>query len=131
MNKSFESKICNTFFSRRSNERLYYELTSKKRSEFFHKMSHTAEWYLGDCVLKQYKMPLDIDSILSFLNDEQCYFITSYKNFDGDYFNTSDVLDHIWSNGEPYMVINRECKRAYLEIEYDFSEHTSFLLKSY
>lgn len=131
MNKSFELKICNTFFCRRSKERLYYELTSKKRSEFFHKMSHTAEWYLVDCVLKQYKMPLDIDSILSFLNDDQCYFITSYKNFDGDYFNTSDVLDHIWSNGMPYMVINRECKRAYLETEYDFSEHTSFLLKSH
>lgn len=74
-------------------------------------------------------MPLDIESVLNYLNDDRCYFITSFKEFDGDYFNTSDVLDRIWSNGMPYMIIDRECRRAYLETEYNFSEHTAFLLK--
>lgn len=130
MNKPFELKICSTFFSKRSCERLYYELTSKKRPEFFRKMSHTADWYLGDCVFKECKMPVEIESILNFLNDDKCYFITLYKEFDGGCFNTSDVLNNIWANGMPYMAVDRECRYAYLETEYNFSEHTSFLLRN-
>ncbi len=79
MDKPFELKICSAFFCRRSRERLYYELTSKKRDEFFRKMSHIAENYLGDCIAEKYSSLPDIESILLFLNDERCYFISEFK----------------------------------------------------
>ena len=128
MDKTFEQMICNRFFSKRYNDRLYYELSSKKRNEFFNKMSHTADIYLGNCVSDSFRMPPDKEEIVKYLEDDKCYFITKFNEFDGQICNLSDTLEVLWCNGMPYMIVNKKCDKAYLETEYDFSEHKSFFL---
>ena len=130
MNIDFEAKICRAFFYKRCCERLFYELTSKKkRGEFLCKMSHTSKLYVGDCICLELKMPPSIGDIIDFLKDDMCYFITTFEKYDGRFYELSSVLPDVWANGMPYMLVNQECNRAYLETEYNFSEHISYFLK--
>ena len=130
MNSDFEVKICKTFFKKKCCERLAYELLSKKkRGEFFRKMSHSSKLYVGNCIFLEHDMPCDINKIIAFLGDDICYFITTFEEYDGEYGELQTVLSDIWSNGMPYMIVNRKCNRAYLETEYNFSEHISYFLK--
>ncbi len=130
MNADFEGKICKMFFNKKCCERLTYELLSKKkRGEFFRKMSHSSKLYVGNCIFLEQYMPCGIDKIIEFLEDDVCYFITTFEKYDGEYCELQTVLSDIWSNGMPYMIVNRKCDRAYLETEYNFSEHISYFLK--
>lgn len=130
MDIDFETRICKRFFNKRSYERLLYELTSKKkRGDFLCKMSHTSKLYIGNCILSEFIMPPKIDDIITFLNDKKCYIISAYDKYDGKICEITDVLSDIWANGMPYMVVNLHCDRAYLETEYNFSEHVSYFLK--
>ena len=70
-----------------------------------------------------------VDDIAAFLNDDICYFITSYEDTDGRFCDTADTIRKIWSDGWAYMAVNRDCSRAYLETEYDISSHTAYFLK--
>lgn len=130
MNADFELKICKAFFNKRCCERLAYELSSKKkRGEFFCKMSHTSKLYVGNCIFLENNMPSDIGDIIDFLKDDKCYFITTFDKYDGKLCELSNALSDIWANGMPYMLVNQRCDRAYLETEYNFSEHISYFLK--
>lgn len=130
MDNGFEKKICYSFFAPKSSERLFHELSSKKkRPRFLDKMCHTAQWYLADCIFKKSDKLPSKEEITGFLNDDSCYFISTYPNTDGGYFDTSDTLDKLWSNGSAYIAVSRDLQRAYLETEYDISCHTAFFLK--
>ena len=74
-------------------------------------------------------MPPSIGDIIDFLKDDMCYFITTFEKYDGRFYELSSVLPDVWANGMPYMLVNQECNRAYLETEYNFSEHISYFLK--
>ena len=130
MDKEFEKKICDAFFDKRCSERLFYELSSqKKRRDFLDKMCHTADRYIGDCVYKKFGKLPSREEIAAFLDDESCYFITPYEKNDGGNYDTSRTLEEIWSDGSAYMIVSRDCTRAYLETEYSFSGHTAYFLK--
>ena len=130
MDKDTEKKICDSFFDKRSSDRLFYELSSKKkRADFLNRMCHTAGSYIGNCISEKFDMPPTKEQIRVFLNDDICYFITSYNDTDGNFCDTSDTLERIWSNGWAYMAVNRDCSRAYLETEYDHSSHTAYFLE--
>lgn len=128
MDKTFEQTICSRFFNKRCSDRLYYELSSKKRNEFFNKMSHTAERYIGNCISGSFHMPPEKEQIIKHMEDDECYFITKFSEYDGKICNLADTLSIIWCNGMPYMIVNKKCDKAYLETEYDFSEHKSLFL---
>ena len=130
MDKEFESKICSAFFDKRSRDRLFYELSSaKKRKDFLSRMCHDSALYIGNCVHERFDSVPPVDDIAAFLNDDICYFITSYEDTDGRFCDTADTIRKIWSDGWAYMAVNRDCSRAYLETEYDISSHTAYFLK--
>ena len=129
MDKNLEQTICKNFFKKRYSDRLYYELSSKKkRSEFFNKMSHNAEVYLGNCIFASFDMPPKKEQIIKYLEGDICYFITMNSEYDGQICNLVNTLDIVWCNGMPYIIVNEKCSKAYLETEYDFTEHKAFFL---
>lgn len=131
MDNLFEEKICKTFFDKRCSERLFYELSSrKKRSVFLYKMCHDSEKYLKNCIYKKSEKPIEITEIKQFLGKEKCYCLSLNNEMDGVYNDLSKILDLLWSNGMPYLIVDSKCNLAYLETEYNFSEHKSFFLKS-
>ena len=131
MDKEFEERICNTFFDKRYADRLFYELSSrKKRFVFLSKMCHDSEKYLGNCIYQKREHPFDIIEIEKFLGKDNCYCLTSKNEIDGLYNNINTILDLLWSNGMPYLIVNAKCTLAYLETEYNFSEHNAYFLKS-
>lgn len=130
MNKDFEARICRSFFKKQSRDRIYYELsTLKKRQEFFVRMSHTAENYLSDCIYRRFNMPPPLDKIAEFLSPGKCYFITK-DSLDGQLIEPEIALPVIYRCGVPYMAVNADCTCAYLETEYNFSEHKAYFLKT-
>ena len=130
MDKEFELRVCKGFFDKNKWERIYYELSSdKKRENFFRKMSHTAEEYLGCVISDSFKMPPDIDRIEGFLKCRECYFIVQ-ENGDGKFLNTREALSELYRLGTPYMAVTPDCTLAYLETEYDFSDHKAYFLKA-
>lgn len=130
MDKEMERNICMSFFGKRSRDRLYYELSSpKKRQEFLHRMSHTAEDHLSDCIAGRFTMPPPPEDIAAFLAPGRCYFITS-DSHDGQLLDPETALADLYRCGVPYMAVSADCTRGYLETEYNFSEHTAYFLKT-
>lgn len=130
MDMQFEKKICLNFFKKCCQERLIYELGNiKKRRNFYDKIAHTSDLYLkNECIIQCNFMPVCIKEIKSFFNKEECYFMCLNAEFDGTWCLIDYVIEKIWSNGTPYIIVNKDCTKAYLEEEYDFSVHKSFLL---
>ncbi len=92
-------------------------------------MCHDSEKYLGKCIYKTSDRPFDVKEIERFFGREKCYCLSLRKEIDGLYSDLSKILDLLWSNGMPYLIVNAECTMAYLETEYNFNEHKSFFLK--
>lgn len=130
MNSDFEIKIIKKFFSSRSAERLIYE-AAKKRERFFDKLSHTCEEYLQqEVIADKSNMPHNEADILKFLSDKKCYIMAMNSELDGEYARVTAALNSLYRNGSPYLIISADGKKAYLETEYNFSEHCSYFLST-
>lgn len=121
-----ESEIAQ-FFQKRVSERIFYELSSKKRAQVFNKLAHTTEDYI-DCrlIIKKSPRPLDPKELAKQLG-KTVYVIAGHSELDGKFVDTGAVIDELWSCGAPYMLYGNGL--LYLETEYDFSEHAAYLLK--
>ena len=126
MNKEIESQIAQ-FFQKRVKERIIYEISSKKRMEFFNKLAHTAEDYI-DCRLIVEKRPRPFEPTELEKHLGKTVYVMAYNSdSDGDFAELNAVLNELWSCGTPYMLYGNGF--LYLETEYDFSVHTAYLLK--
>lgn len=115
------------FFQKRVRERIIYELSSKKRAEVFNKLAHTAEDYI-DCRLIVEKRPRPFEPTeLKKRLGKTVYVMAYNSDLDGDFAELNAVLNELWSCGTPYMLYGNGF--LYLETEYDFSVHTTYLLK--
>ena len=126
MNAETEKDI-SKFFRKRVRERVLYLLNSKKRGELLDKLAHTAEDYIDTALtVKKSGSPLNPEFIREKLG-KTVYVIAANSPLDGKHAETDAALDELWSNGSPYML----CGNGYLyvEAEYDFSTHASWLLK--
>lgn len=114
------------FFRKRVRERILYLLSSKKRGEIFQKLAHTAEDYI-DCklIVEKSPRPLEPEELAKRLGNT-VYVIAEHSELDGRFADTGAVLDELWSCGVPYMLYGNGL--LYVETEYDFSVHTSYLL---
>lgn len=129
MNKSFEKSICNKFFDKCKSERIYYELTnSKKRMHAIERFSHNSDKLLqpSKIYLSSDKL-IDKEKVISFLCCDECYCICRYNAFDGKMVQIDTALKSLYSNG-PYFIFNIQSFKVFLETEYNFSEHYSYLL---
>lgn len=115
------------FFQKHVRERVTYELSSKKRVEVFNKLAHTAEDYI-DCRLIIEKSPRPIEPTeLKKRLGKTVYVMAYNSDLDGKFVNLDAVLSEFWSCGVPYLLYGNGF--LYIETEYDFSVHTSYLLK--
>lgn len=104
-----------------------YELSSKKRGEFFIKIAHTAEKYIDTrLVIEKSDRPLPEELLEKFFPGE-CFVIAYNSAYDGNTAVFKDAISELWGCGEPYLIYSGEY--LYLETEYDFSIHASYLLK--
>lgn len=115
------------FFQKRVRERIIYLLSSKKRGDIFRKLAHTAEEYI-DCklIVEKSPRPLEPEKLVKRLG-KTVYVIAEHSEFDGRFADTGAVLDELWSCGVPYILYGNGL--LYVETEYDFSVHNSYLLK--
>lgn len=129
MDQKIEEMIINNFFQKNTGSRLLYELKSaKKREHFFDKIAHRCEDFI-DCGLiiqKSYKL-IDIDTIKQILDSKNCYVIAYRSKFDGTFADLETVLNELWGNG-PYLLYSADSDSLYLETEYDFEVHPSYIL---
>lgn len=122
---STEAEIAR-FFQKRVRERIIYLMTSKKRGEIFGKLAHTAEDYL-DCslIVEKSDFPMEREIIKKYLG-KTVYAMAEHSALNGKVVDTDKALDELWSCGVPYMLYGNGY--LYVETEYDFSEHTSYIL---
>lgn len=122
---STEAEIAR-FFQKRVRERIIYLTTSKKRGEIFKKLAHTAEDYL-DCslIVEKSDFPMEREIIKKYLG-KTVYAMAEHSALNGKVVDTDKALNELWSCGVPYMLYGNGY--LYVETEYDFSEHTSYIL---
>lgn len=115
------------FFQKRYRERLLYELTSKKRDEFFKKIAHTAEKYIDlRLIAEKSDRPLPAEKLARFFRGD-CFVIAYHSALDGTVTDFETAISELWSCGVPYLIYAGD--HLYLETEYDFSVHAAYLLK--
>lgn len=122
---STEAEIAR-FFQKRVRERIVYLTTSKKRGEIFKKLAHTAEDYLGcSLIVEKSDFPMEREIIENYLG-KTVYAMAEHSALNGKVVDMDKALDELWSCGVPYMLYGNGY--LYVETEYDFSEHTSYIL---
>lgn len=115
------------FFQKRVRERILYLLSSKKRGEIFGKLAHTAEKYIDrKLIVEKSPRPIEPEKLAKQLG-KTVYVIAEHSELDGRFADTGAVIDELWSCGVPYMLYGNDM--LYVETEYDFSVHNSYLLK--
>lgn len=127
-----EEYFVRSVFRKEFCDRLCYELSStKKRDRFFNKLAHNCEDYINRSVIKRRSdMPMTGSEILAFLRDEKEIFVIAYRSdLDGRSTDADTAVSELVGNGSPFIVVAPGRRRAYLETEYDFSVHTSYLLE--
>jgi len=134
MDKHIEGVFVRAFFDKTFADRLYYELTAEsKRGRFFDKIAHNADRYLKhSTVIRRSIAPLPVSDISKHLmcSKGQCYVIAYRHEFDGCFVDIDDTIQKLHSCGSPYVMFNAEKCTAYIETEYDFSVHESYLLQA-
>lgn len=130
MNPDIEKEIAG-FFQKRVRERIIYLLASKKRGEVFGKLAHNAEDYLDiSLIIEKSERPFDKRAIEKILG-KTVYVMERHGSFgspsDGEFTDIRTALDELWSCGMSYMLYGNG--HLYVETEYDFSTHKSYLLK--
>lgn len=130
MNPDIEKEIAG-FFQKRVRERIIFLLASKKRGDVFGKLAHNAEDYLdSSLMIEKSERPLDKGDIEKKLG-KTVYVLECHGSFgspsDGEFTGIRAALDELWSCGVPYMLYGNG--HLYVETEYDFSTHKSYLLK--
>ena len=131
INREIEEQFVQSVFRREFRDRLCYELSSKKRDRFFNKIAHNCEDYMRSDVIKvRSDMPMNGEDILSFLNTGNEVSVIAYRSeLDGCCAAPDAALSELLANGSPFVLVAAAVRRAYLETEYDFSVHSSYLIQ--
>lgn len=131
MDTEFENMFIKNFFDRQFCDRLQYELSSsKKRIKFFSRIAHECEKYIKhQYIVDKDNMLLPRKLICKYILTKECYVIAYNDDYDGQFVRFEDALNKLWSNGSPYVLVNTSCDCTYIETEYNFSEHCSYILK--
>ncbi|MBQ8780918.1 MAG: hypothetical protein IJZ72_04535 [Oscillospiraceae bacterium] len=124
MTAEIEKEFCDLFLNARYSERVFFELTSKKkRRNGLSRFAHNCKDILNsDRIRRECGGMLSSEETKEFLGYGKCYCICIDKDFDGEFADINNAVEALYGYG-PYILYNAEKKKAFIETEYDFSEH--------
>ena len=124
-----EKEFCDLFLNNRYSERVFYELTSKKkRRDALSRFAHNSRDILNPSrVSRECGCMLYSEETKEFLGCEECYCICVNKELDGTFADIDIAVETLYGYG-PYILYNAEKKKVFIETEYDFSEHWVYFM---
>ena len=124
MTIEIEKEFCDLFLNRRYSERIFYELTSKKkRRDGLSRFAHNSRDILNlSRICRECGGMLYSEETKDFLGNGKCYCICIDKDLDGTFTDIDIAVEKLYGYG-PYILYNAEKRKAFIETEYDFSEH--------
>lgn len=135
MDKEYEGIIVKNFFVKRVQDRVLYELSSKKkRSSALDRLCHDYRYNLNERYLIQLPKPnSDYNEIVSLLNNygavDYCYAISFNKDIDGKHLPLIDALEKAVGFGMPSLISCIPNKLAYFEAEQLSGPPERFIIK--
>lgn len=103
-------------------ERSYFELSSlKKRNKFTDRLNHSWEKVFKMKCLTRVEKEDDyaekIQELLNFKNDEVCYVISNYDEYDDQFLPFKKVFHEIYSRGFGTILVNTSADTFFLDTE--------------
>jgi hypothetical protein len=135
LDKELEIKIVKRFFSKRIQDRVIFELSSKKkRIEALSRLCHNYENTLIPKYMVEIPSPnSDYQEIVSLLKKQgasnECYVISWNGEVDGKHLPLNKALKKVVGYGMPSIVSCVEGEIAYFEAEQEAGSPPRFLLK--
>lgn len=135
MDKEREQIIVKTFFVKRIQDRVLYELqSSKKRRDAIWRLSHTYLDILNEKYLTEIPKPnSDPTQIVKLLKKQGagdlCYSISLNDEIDAKYLHLETALEHAVGYGLPSIISCMPDKLAYFEAEQVVGPYPRFILK--
>ncbi|MEH7146771.1 hypothetical protein [Priestia megaterium] len=123
MNKDIEEIVVRTFFERRIQERVMFELFSpKKRDKALHRLNHDYKRNLREQYMIEIPTPNSCASELANLlkkhdAGKQCYALSFNKDIDEKKLPLLTALEHAVGYGFPSLIVCIPNKLAYFEAE--------------
>ncbi|GAB1792813.1 hypothetical protein [Priestia megaterium] len=135
MNKEIEEKVVKSFFAKRIQERVMFELfSSKKRDDALHRLNHTYTKTLKEEYMIEIPKPNSCaDDIAKLLKQhgagKQCYAISFNEDIDGKDLPLLTALEHAVGYGFPSLIVCIPNKLAYFEAEQVYGHPPRYILK--
>lgn len=135
MDKQLEEIIVKSFFNKRLQDRVLFELTStKKRKDAIGRLSHNYMDVLNDKYMMEIPKPNNnSNEIVEFLKKygagNTCYVISYYGDIDGKHLPLSYALEKAVGFGMPSLILCIPNKLAYLECEQVYGSPPRYILK--
>ena len=135
MNKGIEEIVVKTFFEKRIQERVMYELFSpKKRDKALHRLNHDYKRNLREQYLIEIPEPNSCSSELANLLQKhgagkQCYALSFNGDIDGKELPLLTALEHAVGYGFPSLIVCIPNKLAYFEAEQVYGPPPRYILK--
>lgn len=134
MNKEQEEIIIKSFFEKRIQKRVLFELfSSKKRKNALFRLSHNYKKTLREAymieITRPNSNPVEILSLLTKLGaGDTCYVISSNEDIDGKELSLRTALEHSVGFGFPSIVSCIPNKLAYFEAEQEYGAPSRYIL---
>ncbi|PGZ80542.1 hypothetical protein COE55_06700 [Priestia megaterium] len=135
MNKEIEEKVVKSFFAKRIQERVMFELfSSKNRDDALHRLNHTYTKTLKEEYMIEIPKPNSCaDDIAKLLKQhgagKQCYAISFNEDIDGKDLPLLTALEHAVGYGFPSLIVCIPDKLAYFEAEQVYGHPPRYILK--
>jgi hypothetical protein len=136
MNKEIEEIIVKSFFAKRLQDRVMFELFSKKdkRRDALGRLCHNYTTTLREEYMFEIQPPnSDYQEIASLLKKQgapnECYVISWNEEVDGKHLPLNEALKKVVGYGMPSIVSCIEGKLAYFEAEQESGSAPRFIIK--
>ena len=134
MDINIETKVIKTFFYKNKQDRLLFELATKKRREVIHKLCHRYREFLNPEFIfqesKKFPEPrLLCDTMRAFGVSKRCYVFSEHEDFDGIYSNLDTASGKLHCNGFASLIVGLPSGFTHFKAESDRSFQVNFYLR--
>lgn len=127
-------KFTENFVHKNKQERCYLELSNtKNRNKFIERLNHNWDTILDMRYFvqidKSANTTKDIQKLLKFGEDDICYVISNYSDFDDKLLPFKEVFNAIYSRGLGTLLINKTADVIFLDTEQVIGTASKFIGK--